>query len=84
MRINDATGTADDGGLFYTENLPPESLLIAPLFASRTRAGRNGEAEMDATDVMPKIANVIDGRALQIGGDATIGRGLVVARVLGG
>ena len=84
VRINDATGTADDGGLFYTENLPPESLLIAPLFASRTRAGKNGEAEMKAKDVMPKIGNVIDGRTLQIGGDATIGRGLVVARVLGG
>ena len=84
VRINDATGTADDGGLFYTENLPPESLLIAPLFASRTRAGKNGEAEMEAKDVMPKIGNVIDGRTLQIGGDATIGRGLVVARVLGG
>ena len=82
VRINDATGTADDGGLFYTENLPPESLLIAPLFASRTRAGRNGEAELEAGDVMPKIANVIDGRTLQIGGDATIGRGLVVARIV--
>ena len=84
VRINDKTGTADDGGLFYTENLPPESLLIAPLFASRTRAGKNGEAEMKAGEVMPKIANVIDGKTLQIGGDATIGRGLVVARVLGG
>ena len=82
VRINDTTGTADDGGLFYTENLPPESLLIAPLFASRTRTGKNGEAEMKAKDVMPKIANVIDGKTLQIGGDATIGRGLVVARVL--
>ena len=84
VRINDETGTADDGGLFYTENLPPESLLIAPLFASQTRVGRKGEAEMKARDVMPKIANVINGKTLQIGGDATTGRGLVVARVLGG
>ena len=85
VRINDATGTADDGGLFYTENLPPESLLIAPLFASRTRVGENDEAKMEAKDVMPKIVNAIDGKILQIGGDATTGRGLVVARVtLGG
>ena len=84
VRINDTTGTADDGGLFYTENLPPESLLIAPVFASRTRAGKNGEAEMKAEEVMPKIANLIDGKTIQIGGDATIGRGLVVARVLRG
>ncbi|MCX8004560.1 MAG: RAMP superfamily CRISPR-associated protein, partial [Burkholderiaceae bacterium] len=42
VRINDVTGTADDGGLFYTENLPPESLLVAPLLASRTRTGKEG------------------------------------------
>jgi len=84
VRINDATGTAADGGLFYTENLPPESLLIAPLFASGTRAGKNDEDKMTAEDVMPKITNVIDGKMLQIGGDATTGRGLVVARVTGG
>ena len=81
VRIDDTTGTADDGGLFYTENLPPESLLIAPLFASRTRAGKNSEAEMEAAEVMLKIRTAIDGKTLQIGGDATTGRGLVVARV---
>ena len=84
VRIDDATGTADDGGLFYTENLPPESLLLAPLFASGTRAGKNDEDKMTAEDVMPKITNVIDGKMLQIGGDATTGRGLVVARIVGG
>ena len=84
VRIDDATGAADDGGLFYTENLPPESLLLAPLFASRTRAGKDASTEMAAEDVMPKIANVIDGKTIQIGGDATTGRGLVAVRVLGG
>ncbi|WP_126443809.1 type III-B CRISPR module RAMP protein Cmr4 [Sulfuricystis multivorans] len=81
VRIDDATGTADDGGLFYTENLPPESLLIAPLMASQTRAGKD---ELPAEAVMAHIKNVIDGRLLQIGGDATTGRGLVVAKVLEG
>lgn len=83
VRINDATGTADDGGLFYTENLPPESLMIAPLFASRTRTGTGRAHAMQAGDVMAKIRNVIDGSVLQIGGDATTGRGLVVARIPG-
>ena len=82
VRIDDATGTADDGGLFYTENLPPESLLIAPLFASRTRAGRQNGGEMEAAEVMPKIRTAIDGKTLQIGGDATTGRGLIVARIV--
>jgi CRISPR-associated protein Cmr4 len=83
VRINDATGTADDGGLFYTENLPPESLLVAPVLASQTRTGRKDDYE-DATSVMAKIKNVIDGKLLQIGGDATTGRGLVVAKVVEG
>jgi CRISPR-associated protein Cmr4 len=30
---------------------------------------------------MAKIKNLIDGKLLQIGGDATTGRGLVVAKV---
>ncbi len=79
VRIDDDTGTASDGGLFYTENLPPESLLLAPVLASRTRTG--GE-ELGADDVMEQLRTALDGRLLQIGGDATTGRGLVLARVL--
>ena len=83
VRINDATGTADDGGLFYTENLPPEALLVAPMLTSQTRTGRSDDFE-DAVSVMAKMKNVIDGKLLQIGGDATTGRGLVVAKVVEG
>ncbi|HXF47482.1 MAG TPA: type III-B CRISPR module RAMP protein Cmr4 [Burkholderiaceae bacterium] len=83
VRINDATGTADDGGLFYTENLPPESLLLAPLMVSQTRTGKREDHE-DAVSVMTKIKNAIDGKVLQIGGDATTGRGLVVAKLVEG
>lgn len=83
VRINAETGTADDGGLFYTENLPPESILVAPLLASQTRTGKQREEWEDAAGVMLKVKNVIDGNLLQIGGDATTGRGLVVARVTG-
>ena len=79
VRINDESGTADDGGLFYTENLPPESLLVAPIFASPTR----GKVRMEAGEVMPKIKCAINEQLLQIGGDATTGRGLVVAKVVG-
>jgi CRISPR-associated protein Cmr4 len=80
VRIDDETGTASDGGLFYTENLPPESLLLAPLLASRTRTGQSPETQ--AMDVLFQMRNVIDGKLLQIGGDATTGRGLVVCTML--
>jgi CRISPR-associated protein Cmr4 len=82
VRINETTGTADEGGLFYTENLPPESLLIAPLLASQTRAGKGQDSEIPAEHVIAKVKNVLNGQVLQIGGDATTGRGLVKARVV--
>jgi len=88
VRINPETGTADEGGLFYTENLPPEAILVAPVMASQTRDSR-GEP-LDAGKVMGVIKKVINGsngkqgNLLQIGGDATTGRGLVVARIVGG
>lgn len=83
VRIDPNTGTAKEGGLFYSENLPPESILIAPLLTSQTRTGKEKEWE-DAVAVMLKIKNVIDGSLLQIGGDSTTGRGLVAVRVLEG
>jgi CRISPR-associated protein Cmr4 len=83
VRIVPETGTAKDGSLFYTENLPPESLLIAPLLASQTRTGKKDDYE-SAGAVMAKIKNVMDGRLLQMGGDATTGRGLVLVHVVEG
>lgn len=83
VRIDPETGAADDGGLFYTENLPPESLLLAPLLASATRTGK-AEGRMSAVEVMAKVKTVVDAKALQIGGDATTGRGMVLARVVEG
>lgn len=83
VRIDEATGTASDGGLFYTENLPPESLLLAPLLASATRTGRTDD-RLEAEEVMVKLKTALDGRLLQVGGDATTGRGLVMLKVLEG
>lgn len=82
VRIDEATGTASDGGLFYTENLPPESLLIAPLMASKTRTGKK-DNHLEAEEVFTTLKPLLDGRLLQIGGDATTGRGLVIAKVEG-
>lgn len=78
VRIDPKTGTAKDGGLFYTENLPPESVMIAPVLASATRGGK---VELDAEAVMHQLRTVLDGRLVQIGGDATTGRGLLQLRL---
>ena len=81
VRIDETTGTAKDGGLFYTENLPPESIMIAPLMASQTRTGK-AHNHLDSAGVMTQIKTLLDTQLLQIGGDATTGRGLVVANVV--
>lgn len=83
VRINEKTGTAEDGALFATENLPPESLLIAPLLASSARTG-SSDAAHDAKAMRAAIKSVIHGKLLQLGGDATSGRGLVIANVVEG
>ena len=81
VRIDPKTGTASDGGLFYTENLPPESIMVAPLMASQTRAK---EGNLASEAVMAQIKTLLNSQLLQIGGDATTGRGLVVANVVEG
>ncbi len=75
VRIDDYTGTAKDGGLFYTENLPPETLLIAPVFTSVERS-KNGN--LKANEVMGEIQKAFDRQLVQIGGDSTTGRGQII------
>lgn len=99
VRIRDATGTADEGGLFYTENLPPESLLLTLLFASEERRrDTQGKQGRDDAEPPPKKLTArevidlvlrgdsdrkwsrLDGALMQVGGDATTGRGQVILR----
>lgn len=92
VRINDESGTADDGGLFYVENLPPESILagLAQASIERTKNGGNGGARLQAEEVLATVLKGtetlpgIAGRALQIGGDASTGRGLVLVQAVAG
>ncbi|HWP84875.1 MAG TPA: type III-B CRISPR module RAMP protein Cmr4 [Terriglobia bacterium] len=78
VRIEDTTGTASDGGLFYTENLPPESLLVTLAMASQAR---DGKTALDAQKVIEKVSGALgNGKIWQFGGDATTGRGLVMLR----
>jgi len=81
VRIDPETGTAAVGGLFYTENLPPESLLLAPLLASATRSKAD---KLEADEVLVKIRTALDGKLVQLGGDASTGRGLVMLKMTEG
>ncbi|MFO1322240.1 MAG: type III-B CRISPR module RAMP protein Cmr4 [Burkholderiales bacterium] len=76
VRIDNEKGTAAEGGLFYTENLPPESLLAGLAMASveRTKGGRSAKEMIDSL----LGGNGIRNKLVQFGGDATTGRGLVM------
>lgn len=96
VRINDETGTADDGGLFYVENLPPETLMVGLAQASieRFKKGsrdKDSAALLGAREVLTVVYGGqgdglpgIDGKLLQVGGDATTGRGLVLVQTAQG
>ena len=90
VKIDDDTGTAAKGALFYTENLPPESLLAGLVLASvERRKGKDADGLMDATAVLAAVMHGGEGlrgladRLLQVGGDATTGRGLIVVHPAG-
>lgn len=80
VRIDNETGAADGGGLFYTENLPPESILAGLLMAGSERKKEPGFNASQATEYLlhgPEDKAGLHARLLQLGGDATTGRGLV-------
>ena len=83
VRIDPDTGSAADGGLFYTENLPPESVMIQLVMAS---SERSKQGTTSAEDVLGWVLNGdkgLNNRLLQVGGDATTGRGQVLVHVAG-
>lgn len=86
VRIDDASGTADDGGLFFTENLPAEALMVGLAMASeeRRKKGDGGDGKYAAEEILEGVAATFGGRAVQMGGDATTGRGQVLVTFVGG
>jgi len=86
VRIDDETGTAAEGALFYTENLPPETVLAGLALTSieRTKgktSRRTAEQVMDAVFKGDEKARGIDASIVQMGGDATTGRGLILVHL---
>lgn len=84
VRINQDTGVADGGGLFYTENLPPESLMIQLVMASDERSKSGATKASEVLDWVLKGNKGLHNKLLQVGGDATTGRGQVLVHVAGG
>ena len=73
VRIDDESKTVARGALWIEESLPPETVLVGRLVADRSRSpGSNLDSEAVASAVLPG-GEVLH---LQVGGKATIGRGV--------
>ncbi len=81
VRIDDEKKTVARGALWTEEHLPTDTLLYAVLFASKPRTNSAPPDLQDAQAVLDFVKNCVDGRRLQLGGDSTVGRGFVKARM---
>ena len=79
VRIDDATGTASEGGLFNQENVPAETLFYAVIHATpgRSATHRDNRPDDALNALRTRLGEVND--TLQIGGDATTGLGYCTA-----
>lgn len=93
VRIADESGTADEGGLFYTENVPPEALFVSVVLVSQERVKKgegkgeeknNKEKPMRSKEILEHLREALHHQVVQIGGDATNGRGLVTVSLIFG
>lgn len=75
VQLERDTKTVKDGALFYSEYLPAETIMAASL----TLSDKDGaKANRDALD------GLLDRKLIQVGGDETLGKGLMWARLLPG
>lgn len=76
IRIEDEKKTVAQGGLWYEEAVPAESIFAAPLIATP----RNGASADDLYGVIkPALEQIV-----QMGGNASVGKGLVRLYLTGG
>jgi CRISPR-associated protein Cmr4 len=77
VRIDRKTKTVENGALWTEEHLPTDTLLYVPLYANK---GRKKHSQVDEQQVLDQIA-ALNNTHLQLGGDETVGRGIVRIRL---
>jgi CRISPR-associated protein Cmr4 len=73
IKLKSDSKTVEDGGLWYEEALPTETILSGIALATPTKAAET--AGMTSTRVFAILSNLTN-TTLQFGGKATVGRGL--------
>jgi CRISPR-associated protein Cmr4 len=79
IRIDQSKGTVAQGALWSEEHLPSDTLLYAPLHATRPRTDNTPNNLKTADDVL-KFVRDLNLDRIQLGGDETVGRGIVKLR----
>lgn len=79
IKIDMASGTASDGSLRYQELLPADSVLYSVVFFNSERIPHDPTSGNDAlpSEMIRKCVTEAVSTHIQMGGDATLGRGLM-------
>ncbi len=83
IRLSETNKTVEKGALWYEESLPTESVLFGLVLANDAPA-RHGAPKRRACDLLDHISQTIGDTYLQLGGKASVGRGLCRLRLIGG
>jgi len=80
IRLNPETKTVAERALWSEEHLPSETLLYAPIFISKPLAPNASQLGLTDSNAVLQVLNNLQLDRLQIGGDETVGRGIVKVR----
>jgi CRISPR-associated protein Cmr4 len=81
IRLKPETKTVAEGALWTEEHLPSETLLYAPIFVSKPLAPNANQLGLTDSDTVLQALSDLRLDRLQIGGDETVGRGIVKVRL---
>ena len=81
IRLKPETKTVDKGALWTEEHLPSETLLYAPIFVSKPLAPNANQLGLTDSNAVLQLLSNLQLHRLQIGGDETVGRGIVKVRL---
>ncbi|AMM53302.1 type III-B CRISPR module RAMP protein Cmr4 [Pyrococcus kukulkanii] len=79
IAIDQSRGTVKEGGLWYEEFLPADTLLYSIIAISKPKGGSLNDAEV----VKSELQGFLESKTyLQVGGDETVGKGFMKIKVL--
>lgn len=82
VRIDRSKKTVEKGALWTEEHLPTDTLLYVPIYATDARKNGKDGSKLSGEQILGK-ARALGGKTgnyLQLGGDETVGRGMVRLR----